>query len=35
MLSRGEAGRLLETPDIRYDVKTWIVLRQFADHGVF
>ncbi|MDZ7665372.1 MAG: NUDIX hydrolase [Desulfotignum sp.] len=35
LVSRKEAGRLLESPDIRFDVKTWIVLRQFADHGVF
>ncbi len=35
LVSRREAGRLLESPDIRFDVKTWIVLRQFADHGMF
>jgi ADP-ribose pyrophosphatase len=35
MLSRQDALRLLETPDIRFDVKTWIVLRQFSDRGVF
>ncbi|MEX1299284.1 MAG: NUDIX hydrolase [Desulfotignum sp.] len=35
LVSRREAGRLLETPDIRFDVKTWIVLKQFADHGMF
>jgi ADP-ribose pyrophosphatase len=35
LVSRKEAGRLLETPGIRFDVKTWIVLMQFADHGVF
>ncbi|MDT8378953.1 MAG: NUDIX hydrolase [Desulfotignum sp.] len=35
MLSRQDAGRLLETPDILFDVKTWIVLRQFSDRGVF
>ncbi|MGM0393193.1 MAG: NUDIX hydrolase [Thermodesulfobacteriota bacterium] len=35
LVSRREAGRLLERPDIRFDVKTWIVLRQFADHGMF
>ncbi len=35
LLSREEAARLLEKPEIRFDVKTWIVLKQFADHGVF
>jgi len=35
LVSRRDAGRLLESPDIRFDVKTWIVLRQFADHGMF
>lgn len=35
MVSRREAARLLETPAIRFDVKTWIVLSQFAAHGVF
>jgi ADP-ribose pyrophosphatase len=35
LVSRREAGRLLQSPDIRFDVKTWIVLRQFADHGMF
>ncbi len=35
MVSRREAARLLETPDIRFDVKTWIVLNQFSAHGEF
>jgi len=35
LVSRKEAGRLLESGDIRFDVKTWIVLKQFADNGVF
>ncbi len=34
MLCRRDAGRLLETPDLRFDVKTWLVVKQFADHGV-
>ena len=35
LISRREAGRLLEAEDIRFDVKTWIVLKQFAANGVF
>jgi ADP-ribose pyrophosphatase len=35
MVSRREATRLLKTSNIRFDVKTWIVLNQFSAQGVF
>jgi len=35
MVSRREATRLLKTSNIRFDVKTWIVLSQFSAQGVF
>lgn len=34
LLSRPAAEHLLNTPDIRFDVKTWIVLKQYASHGI-
>ena len=34
LISRDEAARLLETDNIKFDVKSWIVLSNFADHGI-
>ncbi len=34
LISRDEAAELLELPDIKFDVKSWIVLSHFADHGI-
>ena len=33
-LSPREARRLMETPDARFDVKSWIVLSMFSEHGI-
>ncbi|MDY0376345.1 MAG: NUDIX hydrolase [Desulfobacterium sp.] len=33
MLSTGEAAALLNTPDLKFDVKTWIILSTFAATG--
>lgn len=33
MLSTGEAAVLLNTPDLKFDVKTWIILSTFAATG--
>lgn len=35
LVSPDGAGRLLAASDNRFDVKTWIVLKLFASHGVF
>jgi ADP-ribose pyrophosphatase len=34
LVSQKGAERLLESPDLRFDVKTWIVLNTFAAHGI-
>ncbi len=34
LISRAEAARLLETGSIKFDVKSWIVLSNFVDHGI-
>lgn len=34
LLTPQAAEQLLNTPDIRFDVKTWIVLKQYAAHGM-
>jgi len=34
LFSRRDAETLLQTPGIKFDVKSWIVLSTFADHGV-
>jgi ADP-ribose pyrophosphatase len=34
LLTPQSAEQLLNTPDIRFDVKTWVVLKQFAAHGI-
>ncbi len=34
LLTSPAAEQLLNTPDIRFDVKTWIVLKQYAAHGI-
>ena len=33
LLSREEAGALIQDTGLKFDVKTWIVLNQFAAHG--
>lgn len=32
-ISREKAGQLLEEPGTKFDVKSWIILSHFADHG--
>jgi len=34
MLSREAAGQLISKPDLKFDVKSWMVLRMFADYGI-
>lgn len=34
MLSREEAAQLLATPDLKFDIKSWIMLTLFADYGI-
>ncbi|MCP3944898.1 MAG: NUDIX hydrolase [Desulfobacteraceae bacterium] len=34
MLSRKAAGKLILKPDLKFDVKLWMVLNMFADHGI-
>lgn len=34
MLSQDEAGKLLSEPELKFDVKTWIILSSFAANGV-
>lgn len=34
MLSREEAAQLVSTPDLKFDVKSWIMLTLFADYGI-
>jgi ADP-ribose pyrophosphatase len=34
LVSQKGAERLLASPDVRFDVKTWIVLNTFAAHGI-
>lgn len=34
MLSRQDASGILYDPELKFDVKTWIVLKSFADHGI-
>ncbi len=34
LLSRDMAAQLLDNPDIKFDVKSWIVLSTFADSGI-
>jgi len=33
LLSPAEASELIKTPDVKFDVKSWILLSIFADHG--
>ncbi|MEA1967420.1 MAG: NUDIX hydrolase [Thermodesulfobacteriota bacterium] len=35
MFSKDDASNLLKTPDIKFDVKSWIVLSTFAELGKF
>lgn len=34
MLSREGAAQLITTPDLKFDVKSWIMLTLFADYGI-
>ena len=34
MLDQEAAGRLISKPDLKFDVKSWMVLRMFADYGI-
>jgi ADP-ribose pyrophosphatase len=34
MLSREAAGQLISKPDLKFDVKSWMVLSMFADYGI-
>lgn len=34
LLSREEAGQLITKPNLKFDVKSWMVLRLFADYGI-
>ncbi len=34
MLSRQAAGELISKVDLKFDVKSWMVLRMFADYGI-
>ena len=34
LISRDDAKRLLKTSHTKFDVKSWIVLSNFADHGI-
>ncbi|OQY52279.1 MAG: DNA mismatch repair protein MutT [Desulfobacteraceae bacterium 4572_89] len=34
LLSRKEASMLMEEPDLKFDVKSWIVISMFANYGI-
>jgi ADP-ribose pyrophosphatase len=34
MLDQEAAGQLISKPDLKFDVKSWMVLHMFADYGI-